>query len=310
MNDQKRSPLFCTEIHSGGFISHPYLFLDGLEQILNDGIFPGSHIYYLTFVPKIRFAAKKCTIIDSKIFISFSVLQKTINTEISLTNIHPFKSHNFSCDALISLDLEVKQSSNSSKFLSINSKTAKDIVFDLTVDTILASCDVNFDFKPEIVYVGQSFDLLNRWKNHQQINKANSIICDDYELRLYFIHFTFIGSFESVGDKNFKSLVVVKDRDSREFRDRISVVEQALIQYYRPILNSQHLDGNVNTAAFKRIIRNTGLKTMGLSLGMNEHAFQFFSPNQVLNEENVILKIKNGKATFVAGLCNVNEFLD
>lgn len=300
-------PFFAVEIHSGGYIPHRFLFMDDVSEILDEANFAGSHIYYLARVPKVRFVAASCAIRKQTFHLHLRVMpERDVATTIPLALIPPFSS--FPESELDDLDFVVDTQESTDEMLTISSSTA-DGGFCIPVATVLSASDVDVGFRPEVIYVGQSFDMIERWQNHKQVNKAVSILSDHEALRLYFIHFQFFGSFQSFGDSDYYAMLAM-DRDSAEFRDRISVLEQALIHFYRPILNSQHVDGTINTAPFVRLVERVGLKSVGLSIGMHGHAFDFWSPKQVLDTEVATLRPEQGKPVFTDGLQCVDDFLD
>ena len=86
------------------------------------------------------------------------------------------------------------------------------------------------------------------------------------------------------------------------FRDRISLVEQALIKFYRPELNTQHLDDTLSSKNYQRLEELTGIFRIGLGLGVHGYAHQYWSRNQVMNEELITLEVVDGKITFHKGL--------
>lgn len=172
----------------------------------------------------------------------------------------------------------------------------------LPIDSFLALNDLAFDWRPEVLYVGQSFEMLKRWRSHKQVNRATSKLGDDEELRLYYLHFLFMAEFERFGDPNWNHLLEVDDKTTPQYGDRISLLEQALIQYYRPALNTQLLDASSETAHIRRIAAKTGINAVRLSLGMKENAFQFFSAGQVMPDEVVTWDLATVPPSFRKGM--------
>ncbi len=151
--------------------------------------------------------------------------------------------------------------------------------------------------------------MLNRWQNHKRVNHALSVLDDQEELRLYYVHFKFFASFNKFGDSRYTSLLDMEDRSSKHFKDRISILEQSLIQFYRPSLNEQLVNGQTNTFAYKRVVSETGIKGIAMSVGMHGTNFQFWSPRQQLQLEAVTLVDQNGTPSFRPGLM-LEEYLN
>jgi hypothetical protein len=176
-------PFFAVEIHSGGFIPHRLLFHDHVEEMLEHANFHGSHIYYLVRVPKIRFNSAACELTNRSLTVDLNVMPAhRVTEEIDLSALSPF-SHS-PPEAIAALDFQIDRSCNNEDYLRIVSHRA-DIQFDLPVINVVAARDIDVGFRPEIIYVGQSYDMVERWQNHKQVNRALSILSDDEELRLY-----------------------------------------------------------------------------------------------------------------------------
>lgn len=302
-------PFFAVEVHSAGYIPHQLLFDVHIDESLKAGGFGGSHIYYLVRTPKLRFIPSSASI-SNLLDLTVDILvadTKSIKTRISLTSISPFSK--ISLKQLKKLEPTIDMQRTTPLELGVNIDIDGEIIeSSMPLIAYVASQDINFGFKPEILYIGQSFDMLNRWRNHKKVNQVTSILKDVEELRLYFIQFKFFATFNEFGDIRWNTLLDMSDRTTKSFRDRISVLEQSLIQFYRPILNEQLVGGHTGTAPYQRIIQTTGIKGVGMSLGMYGHAFQFWSPQQRLQLEVVTLIDNNGVPHFKDGL-NFSEFL-
>lgn len=309
MPKQSVNPFFCFEILQGGFLFHRHLFNDDIEQQLIYAGAGGSNIYYLVRTPKVRFAHQECHIVDQTLHASLLVGNElSIPVTLPLKELFPFSQHPEIEQHRFTVCVTPNQTDT--LILRISPIANLETHIALDVSTILKSIDVDIGVKPEILYIGQSVDLVKRWQNHKQVNRAISLIDDNCELRLYFLQFSFFGEFKDFGDDNFNNLLDVSCRDSEEYRDRVSIVEQTLIQFYRPELNSQHVSGSVDTAPFNRAATKIGLESIGLSIGMHGHAFHFWSPRQVLDAEVATITRIDGQPRFLAGLSVVDDFLN
>lgn len=301
-------PYFGVEIQTAGFIPHQLLFAERTEEALENAGFSGSHIYYLTRTPKLRFIPSSASLSDEydlNIHIEVGG-NKIVSTSVPLASLPPFCD--VPVDALGSIELEVDvKNSTSSEFMIKGVTDGKKYSIPIPLITFLANQEFDFGFKPEIIYIGQSFNMLNRWRNHKRVNHGLSILSDNEELRLYFIHFRFFASFNDFGDTRWNNFLDMSDRSTQQFKDRISILEQALIQFYRPQLNEQLVDGQTNTTAYKRIVSATGIKGVAMSIGMHGNDFQFWSSKQHLPSETITLVDEDGNPTFKDGLM-IKEF--
>jgi len=252
---------------------------------------------------KLRFIPVSATITNSiNLSVDIEVPKKSVtHVEIPLNTLAQFSSLDNSQLKYLNPSVDISSTNGVELGIKIKLDTeTRTLVVPLI--TFIAAQDIDFKFKPEIVYIGQSFNMVKRWRSHKQVNRVASILTDNEELRLYYIHFKFFASFNDFGDQRYNSLLDMSDRTSELFHDRVSVLEQALIQFYCPSLNSQLVGGKVETAPYKRIIETTNIKGISMSLGMHGHAFQFWSPQQQLPVEVVTLIDESGMPSFRKGL--------
>jgi hypothetical protein len=288
---------------------HRWLFEDFVnDKLLEEANFFGSHIYYLVRVPKIRYIAESAKIIKNKV-VSVKITiagNRIIHVLFPLRKLPFFKKINRKDISRMLFEVEpyINKNLSNQYELTVTFCMSKEehITRILPIDSMIALQEIDVGFKPEIIYIGQSFDMLNRWKNHKQVNRAISTLKDDEELRLYFIHFRFIANCENHGDSRWNALLDISNCNSEVFKDRISIIEQALIQFYRPELNTKHVDGIADTASYQRISEATKIETIGLFLGMHGAAFQFYSQRQRLASEEITLINRNGAIEFIDGV--------
>ena len=295
-------PFFAVEILKAGWLPHRWLFDEQIEAGLERGSFQGAPIYYLTRTKKIRFVRETAEVTsDEKI--SVEIVEASIpiaRASIPLRSLPTFSSPLFSKLEDFNPKVDFAASTNVDIFVSI--QVGNEVLSEPVLPIECFMLNNYFISRPEILYIGQSFSMLKRWRNHEQVNRALGMLHDDEELRLYYLHFAFWAGYDSFGDARWKTLLDTSDKKGAAFRDRISVLEQALIHFYLPILNSRHVKGAVDTVAYQRIIEATGIKGVGLFLGMHGPAFQFWSPNQRLKSEVITLIDDHGVPTFREGL--------
>ncbi|HJP95840.1 MAG TPA: hypothetical protein VJ843_00555 [Candidatus Saccharimonadales bacterium] len=107
----------------------------------------------------------------------------------------------------------------------------------ITIESIIAGTDIDFGTYPEVVYIGQSFRILERLREHKKLNQAVAELADDEEIRVTFIHFKIgIAGVEPFGPV-WKDILEIDDKRSSEYQDKISLIEQILISFFRPKYN-------------------------------------------------------------------------
>lgn len=294
---------FAVEIYSGGYIPHQWLFEDFAEQVLKEANFGGSNIYYLVKVPRVRYHSNARYNADlQEIHVDLLIGDtRLVPTALSISRIKLFDSIPFSALGKIGIHVDNKSTTNFSLGLAVTIE-GETFFSDIPMTSYLAMSDFDLGFRQEILYIGQSFDMIKRWRNHKQVNRATSTMSDSEELRLYFFHFAYFAQYSGNQDARWKGLLDISDRESQEYRDRVSLIEQSLIQFYLPSLNSRHIRGTLDSKPYQRILDKTGTSKISLSLGMDGHAFQFFSCNQRIDSEVVTLVSNAGKPEFRRGL--------
>jgi hypothetical protein len=295
-------PYFGVEVHSGGYIPHRWLFEDRVKEILDRANFAGSHIYYLARIKKLRFIPESALITSTQLSVDILVgSSHRTSVSIKLGSLPPLSTSGLDDFSFLSPSIDPTATTNLAISITIN-LGSEIYSIPIPIENLIAADNLDFSNPPEILYIGQSFDMLERWQNHKQVNRALALLSDDEDLCLYFIHFKFFASIDKQENIKDHSLLDVTDRNKSSFRDRISVLEQALIQFYCPALNSKHVRGNSATAEYSRVAATTGIKAVGLSLGMYGPAFQFWTPDQRLKDEVITLVYEDGVPTFHKGL--------
>lgn len=230
MSSTNSNPLFCFEILKGAYVFHRHLFHDDIDAYLQFAGHAGSNIYYLVRAPKLRFVHDECAVDDQTLHCTFSAGQRReVKATIQLRDLFQF-SHNLDIETY-RFDVCVAPGQSDVPVLEFSPRTNLDQRLPIDISAILGSIDLDIGSRPEILYVGQSTDILNRWQTHKQINRALSMLSDDDELRLYFLHFQFVAEAGRFDDDNYLCLLDTEHRDSEEFCDRVSILEQTLILY-------------------------------------------------------------------------------
>jgi hypothetical protein len=158
---------------------------------------------------------------------------------------------------------------------------------------------------PRIVYIGQSFRTIKRLQSHSRVNQASSLLNDDEELRLNLVAYrtTYVGG--RFMDRLWNEFLV-DGPDRSGFKQKTSLIERMLIAFYNPILNVRHrfvkLDKDPLVISLRR---RRGLRGVGLGVGMYGPLGQFWSPDQVFQEEIVSFDFEQAQNGFVPGLAAV-----
>ena len=180
-------PYFGVEVHSGGYIPHRWLFEDRVKEILDRANFAGSHIYYLARIKKLRFIPESALITSNQLSVDVLVgLSHRTSVSIKLASLPPFSLSGF--EDFSPLSPSINLTATTSLVISITINLGSEICsIPIPIENLIAGDNLDFSNPPEILYIGQSFDMLERWQNHKQVNRALALLSDDEDLCLYFI---------------------------------------------------------------------------------------------------------------------------
>lgn len=96
----------------------------------------------------------------------------------------------------------------------------------------------NLDFKGELIYIGKSKEITKRTSKHDKFSKFYSQLKDDEELLFYFLEFDDSNlSIENYTQLNNFKFISNLEVDEITKENRISLIEAALINYFKPVLN-------------------------------------------------------------------------
>src|SRR5690606_35616564 len=103
----------------------------------------------------------------------------------------------------------------------------------------------NYDCRPEVVYVGQSFKMIDRISSHKTLHKAVSELKDDEELKIFFATFKYgyggHKDFADIFQGNVSKTWMSQHGKSKEYKNKINLVERFLIHFLQPKYNTQHI---------------------------------------------------------------------
>lgn len=137
---------------------------------------------------------------------------------------------------------------------------------------------------PEILYVGETFNKSDRYRRHEQILKATTLINDHDQLFIYFIKSHFFHISPSLWANRPQNIM----RELRDLNSKSSVwlLERLYIHLFQPILNDKHKSGNIfKDSLIKKKLQDKGIRYVHLDIGMKGRDFQFWTPKRKLKSD-------------------------
>ncbi len=129
------------------------------------------------------------------------------------------------------------------------------------------------DRSPNVIYVGETFNKASRYKTHEKLLKATTIVdhsCE--ELKIYFQHIKFIYGGYPI---EFSTLNELKDINNKA---AVKLLERLFIQLFKPELNEFHVEADIfSDPLVVKNFRSNGIDYVHLDLGLNGKAYQFNS---------------------------------
>ncbi len=186
----------------------------------------------------------------------------------------------------------LKEESNSTTLVFNQIATRTNHIFDfiITQENFEFDLDLDLNNPPEVIYVGQSFRMLERIQSHKTLNKAVSQLKDNEDLRLYFLTFKFGygGHRDYINlDGSVSKVWLSEHGKTKEFKSKINLVERFLIHFLKPELNEQHVNSEIHEDRIvNSLLLENKVTTVTISYGMYGNGFQFWSANRVLPTDN------------------------
>jgi len=290
------------EIQTAIECPHRFLFLDKfIKPLIETDEFKNSNIYLFARVKKLRFDIKSTQLINKRTLETtiivgenqrIHVIENLYNLVPILSDVYPtFDEFNdlFSDeDDYWSCEIDWNESSNDR--LHFLHKTKKGEVFDTWISpehfnpTIAFELNPDYNNRPEVVYVGQSFRMIDRITSHQTLHKAVSELKDNEELKIYFLTF----KYGYGGHKDFMKMSgevfetwLSEHGKTDEFKSKIDLVERFLIHFLQPKYNTQHIKTNIeNDRLVKEILLKNDIDTVTIDIGVKGKDFEFWSEKQ------------------------------
>ncbi|MEJ5104437.1 hypothetical protein [Chryseobacterium sp. MYb328] len=151
--------------------------------------------------------------------------------------------------------------------------------------------------KPEVLYVGETFDKENRFYRHEKILKATTLKEPKDKLVVYFLHirFSYLG-LNTFYNNPMEIFNEIKDLNSKT---SVRLLERLYIKLFNPILNESHNDNNVieDNLVQKKLIDNS-IHYVNLDIGMNESLFNFTGGKRAEKHDIYTFNLTNNEMTF------------
>ncbi|SEV90827.1 hypothetical protein SAMN05421841_0139 [Chryseobacterium wanjuense] len=151
--------------------------------------------------------------------------------------------------------------------------------------------------KPEVLYVGETFDKKNRFSPHKKLLKATTLLKSKDHLVVYFLHIRF--SYLGLNEFHNNPLNIFNELKDIHSKTSVWLLERLFIKLFNPILNNKHNDENIkeDNLVRKKLIDNSILY-VNLDIGMNELLFNFTGGRRVENQDIYNFNLKNNEMTF------------
>ncbi|MGQ7870708.1 hypothetical protein [Sunxiuqinia sp. sy24] len=293
------------EIEGATPIDYRYLHDEDMDYALKENeSFKNSNIYFFCKVKKRRFDLSRTNIINSNELRTAVVVNgKSFNIQVYihelislLQNLPDFIRHSFK------IELNFATSTNTHLIFILRSEIIGDenIQVRLSILDLEHRFNLNLNNYPEVVYIGQSFRILDRVREHKTLSKAISRLNDDEEVILYFINFKYGICDKGELNLNMCDLMLeTENRISKEYRDKISLAERFLIYLFKPIYNDQHVNTELSKDSLvKKILISSNIAMIALCYEMHGYIYRFWSPNQRLEAELVCYDFENPQLGF------------
>lgn len=288
------------------------------DKKLTNGFFSnplmnGSNIYFVAKINKVRYDLNRCQLSEGNhlsiclkqkgmpdFFTQKSIFSLSREAQSLLTIINSYDE--FSFDELFSLELDFKNSTPQLLKIKVNyvGNSAQSTYFTINPYEICEFSKIRIS--PEIIYVGQSKQVLNRFRKHSTILKAASSLNDDEELFLYFVTFKIgLGSEEGQvsPSSNLFNLTQNIDRKNKSYWSLITILERILIFFFQPSLNELHTKTPIHLDNFiNKLLIKEGVSGILLGLGIAGNFQNFWSPKQKIKGDFASFNFKTPQKGF------------
>ena len=301
--------IFTAEITSGRRIAQRQIANDiMIHDLEKEGAFDISNIYFLTKSRRVRYNVKETRLIY-KAFWEFRIalrIGSNIDTEYHVrpydcwpqlhgkfTNEDQFNS--------VFCSYEIHSDSNDFVIWITVFQEEHSVICTLPIpiERIVGLPQLDLGTPPEVVYIGQSFDIRTRIGTHSKIIKILSELSDDEEMSVNLLTFKIgvggtdwrvlehLWNFFLMSDTPFGTNYSAKREISlNEYRVKVSLTEALLINFLKPVYNANFVNiPNLDQRLIKENLLNKGVISIVVSFAMHGPQWQFWSPNQIANTD-------------------------
>lgn len=281
--------------------SIPYVLLYNKEVVNNikeKGFYPNSLIYFITKVKKTRFDYSSTNIQDGKLETNILYDNVKIPATIDL-------------GSRIELDYE---KSNEKVLTFRDTLTNRQSI--LLPTNVFRMNKINIGNKPEIIYVGYSFEPIERLEKHEKIVKAHTQLADNEEIRLYInkLKFYFFKQQQNKEIIIIDNIGIERGKVSdKQLKDFIKLSERMFINFFQTKgLNDQHINFDITKDKLaQKILHKNKIKFVSCDYDMyGGEYYDFFSKNQKFNSKSFAFNFNKPEKGFRAYEVIMKEFFE
>lgn len=245
-----------------------------LGELMKIDFIQESKHYFLCRTKKLLFEVSKAKIYNGTILKTRFILggKKTRRYSIDLKN---FGEH-----------IRIDKGKSNDKCIAIISEKAE-LPFLIQPETFEKQCDIDLDNPPEIMYIGKSIDFSKRLKGHEKVELARNRISENEDLRYYFVNFKL--GFQGMNDNNILIHLGAIEPDLIGITDKekmYELMERVMIHFFKPELNELHKKSEIKKdRRLHEILLSNGITGITCCYGMEGHAYQFWTKEQLLKSE-------------------------
>lgn len=291
----------------------PYRILfneDFIEGLKEKETFQLSNIYFITKTKKLRYNLEKTYfnkngIIDTEITLGdtshgFKCSTSLFNLVGELKNIYKtqedFENMLNSKNPHLIFEFDIENSKHDLLVINVKFEDNTRTLY-LIPENFETVCNINFFNEPEVLYIGQSFRMLERIQSHKMLHKAVSQISDSEEVKIFFLNF----KYGYGGDKNSAEIRgnmwnfwLNQDRKSKSYKTKIDLIERFLIHFFKPKYNNQHVNTNLlNDSRVREILLNEKIAAVNVGLGVYGFGYKFWTVLQPFETEFFSFDFRN-----------------
>ncbi len=316
------------EIQTAIECPHRFLFFDRfIEPLQERDELKYSNIYFFTKVKKMRFDITQTKLTNKRTLKTTIIVGDSYRIDLEESLYHfvslirdiysSIEEYNDLCsddDDFWSCEIDTKETTTDRIHFLQKTKTGKVFAFWVSPESFerTENFENNPEYcnKPEVLYVGQSFRMLDRITSHKTLHRAVSELKDDEEIKIFFLTF----KYGYGGHKDFMEMSgdvyntwLCKHGKTNEFKSKIDLVERFLIHFLQPKYNTQHIKTKIeNDRLVKEILVKNDIDTIAINIGVYGKNFEFWSEKQQMKTDFCSFNFLEPEKGYQAGLI-VNE---